>query len=93
MRLVQIDLGVFLEEKDVKPGCFASVPLHMVEARLQLSNGDVVAPTERNFDSVEVNSTGVDRLVFEIPDDVTSMTLVSAEQTLGSWDGLELPTP
>lgn len=93
-RLVEIDLGVFVQNSENPGGCFTSIALFQVESRLELSNGDVVAPVDKNFDSVDQNSSGNDRLVFEIPDDVTSMTLVAGSgETLGSWDGLELPEP
>lgn len=93
-RLIEIDLGVFVQNSENPGGCFSSIALFQVETRLELSNGDVVAPVDLNFDAVDENSTGVDRLVFVIPDDVTSMTLVAGDgATLGSWDGLELPEP
>ncbi len=93
-RLIEIELGVFVQNSENPGGCFGSIPLFQVETRLELSNGDVVAPVDLNFDAVDENSTGVDRLVFVIPDDVISMTLVAGSgETLGSWDGLELPEP
>lgn len=93
-RFVVIDLGVSLRDSPNPAGCPDSIALFQLESRLKLSSGDLVAPLEMNFAAVNENATEVDRLVFEVTDDVTSMTLEDSNgEVLASWADLSFPTP
>ena len=77
---------------DNPAGCFNGFALTQLESRLESNNGDRVAPTDLNFMNADENATTVDRLTYEIADDVTSLTLLGQNgEELARWDDLELP--
>lgn len=87
-----VDLAVSVRPADNPAGCLNGFSLFQLESRLESDNGDRVASTDMNFDNADENSTTVDRLTFEIADDVTSLTLLGQNgEELARWDDLNLP--
>ncbi len=94
-RFVIVELAITLVEASGPSACPGSnIAAFMLETRLEQSNGDRVASSE-SFEPIEQGETYVDRLVFDVAADTTSLRLLASAngETLATWTDLTIPAP